>query len=143
MEISTWKISVSFQIYSKLKTRILGINISTMPKWCVHAKSLQSCLTLCDPLDCSLPGCTVCGILQTRTLEQVVISSSRGFYQPRDWTHTSFVSCIGRQVLYLKCYLESQLKTTQPPKPKKHTALTFFSSPASTYGASVWLPTWH
>ena len=44
---------------------------------CVNA---QSCLILCDPLDCSLPGSSVYGILQARTLEWVVISSSRGFY---------------------------------------------------------------
>ena len=30
---------------------------------CVHAKPLQSCLTLCDSLDGSPPGCSVCGIL--------------------------------------------------------------------------------
>ena len=41
------------------------------------AKSLQSCPTLCDPMDCSLPGFSVHGILQARTLEWVAISSSR------------------------------------------------------------------
>ena len=35
----------------------------------VHAKSLQSCLTLCDPMDCSPPGSSVHGILQVRILE--------------------------------------------------------------------------
>ena len=39
-------------------------------------KSLQSCLTLCDPMDCSLPGCSIHGILQARTLEWVAISFS-------------------------------------------------------------------
>ena len=39
------------------------------------AKSLQSCLTLCDPIDCSLPGSPIHGILQARTLEWVAISS--------------------------------------------------------------------
>ena len=38
------------------------------------AKSLQSCPTLCDPMDCSLPGFSVHGILQARTLERVAIS---------------------------------------------------------------------
>ena len=38
------------------------------------AKSLQSCLTLCDPIDCSPPGSPVPGILQARTLEWVAIS---------------------------------------------------------------------
>ena len=40
------------------------------------AKSLQSCLTLCDPIDGSPPGSSVHGILQARTLEWVAISSS-------------------------------------------------------------------
>ena len=40
------------------------------------AKSLQSCLTLCDPIDGSPPGSPVPGILQARTLEWVTISFS-------------------------------------------------------------------
>ena len=40
------------------------------------AKSLQSCPTLCDPIDSSLPGFPVPGILQARTLEWVAISFS-------------------------------------------------------------------
>ena len=41
------------------------------------AKSLQSCLTLCDPIDGSPPGSTVPGILQARTLEWVAIPAKR------------------------------------------------------------------
>uniref|UniRef100_A0A8C6E430 Cytochrome c oxidase subunit 5A, mitochondrial n=1 Tax=Moschus moschiferus TaxID=68415 RepID=A0A8C6E430_MOSMO len=44
----------------------------------------QSCPTLCDPVDCSLPGFSVHGILQARILEWVTISFSRGSSQPRD-----------------------------------------------------------
>ena len=43
------------------------------------AKSLQSCLTLCDPIDCSPPGSSVPGILQARTLEWVAISFSNAW----------------------------------------------------------------
>ena len=43
----------------------------------MHAKSLQSCLTLCNPMDCSLPGSSVHGILQERILEWIAISSSK------------------------------------------------------------------
>ena len=43
----------------------------------VHAKSLQSCLTLCDPMDCSPPGSSVHGIFQGRILEWVPMPSSR------------------------------------------------------------------
>ena len=48
------------------------------------AKSLQSCLILSDPMDCSLPGSSVHGILQARILEWVAMPSSRGSSQPRD-----------------------------------------------------------
>ena len=46
----------------------------------------QSCLTLCDPMDCSLPGSSAHGILEARILEWVARSSSRGSSQPRDRT---------------------------------------------------------
>ena len=46
------------------------------------------------------PGSSVHGILQARTLQWVAMPSSRGSSQPRDQTHISCVSCIGRQVLY-------------------------------------------
>ena len=47
------------------------------PHAAAAAKSLQSCPTLCDPMDCSLPGFSVHGILQARTLEWVAISFSK------------------------------------------------------------------
>ena len=47
---------------------------------CVCAKSLQSCPTLCDPVDYSLPGSSVLGILQARILEGVAMLSSRGIF---------------------------------------------------------------
>ena len=50
----------------------------------VHAKSLQSYLTFCDPMDHSPPGFSVHGISQTRILEWVAIPFSRGSSQPRD-----------------------------------------------------------
>ena len=49
----------------------------------------QSCPTLCDPIDCSLPGSSVHGIFQARVLEWVAISFSRRVSQPRDWTRVS------------------------------------------------------
>ena len=64
------------------------------------AQPLQSCPTLCDPMDCSPPGSSVHGILQARILEWVTISSSRASSLPRDRTQVSCVSWIGRQVLY-------------------------------------------
>ena len=67
---------------------------------CMHAKLLQSCPTLCDPMDCSLPGSSVHGISQARILEWVAIPSFGESFQPRDRTCISFVSFICRQVLY-------------------------------------------
>ena len=49
----------------------------------------QSCPTLCDPMDCHLPGSSVHGIFQARALEWVAISFSRGSSQPRDQTRVS------------------------------------------------------
>ena len=61
------------------------------------AKLLQSCPTLCDPMDYSLPGSSVHGILQARILEWVAVPSSRGSSGPRDRTHVSSSSCmVGR-----------------------------------------------
>ena len=48
------------------------------------AKTLQSCPTLCDPIDGSPPGSPVPGVLQARTLEWVAMPFSRGSSQPRD-----------------------------------------------------------
>ena len=67
---------------------------------CVHTKSLQLCLTLCNPMDCSPSGSSIHGILQARILEWVAMHSSRGSCQPRDHTHVSYIPCIGRRVLY-------------------------------------------
>ena len=47
---------------------------------CIHAKSLQSCLTLRDSMDCSLPGSSVLGILQARLLEWVAMPLFQGIF---------------------------------------------------------------
>ena len=65
----------------------------TYTYWCVLcAKLLQSCLTLCNPVDCSPPGSSVHRILQARILEWVLIPFSRGFSQPKDQTWISRIS---------------------------------------------------
>ena len=68
--------------------------------WPVPAQSLQSCLTLCDPVDCSPPASSVHGILQARILEWVAVPSSRGSSPCRDQTRVSYIFCIDRRVLY-------------------------------------------
>ena len=54
----------------------------------MRAKLIQLCPTLCKPMDCSLPGSSVHGILQARILEWVAVPSSRGSSQPRDQTYS-------------------------------------------------------
>ena len=65
----------------------------------VCPKSLQSCLTFCDSMDCSQPGSSVHGILQARILEWVAMPSPRGSSPPKDKTHISCGSSIGRGIL--------------------------------------------
>ena len=67
---------------------------------CMHAKSLQSCLTLCNYMDYSPPDSSVHRIPPARTLEWVTMPFSRGSSHPKDQICISFVSCIGRWVLY-------------------------------------------
>ena len=69
---------------------------SVMP---VCAKSLQSYLIFCDPMECSLPCSSIHGILQIRILEWVSISFSRGSSCPRDGTRVSCVFCISKRIL--------------------------------------------
>ena len=68
--LSNWTITTNIHIYA-----YIYIHRYTY----VHAKSLQSCLTLCDPINGSLPGSAVPGILQARTLEWVAISFSNAW----------------------------------------------------------------
>ena len=64
------------------------------------AQSFWYCLTLCDSMDYSPPGPSVHGIPQARILEWVAMPSFRGSSQPRDRSHVSYVSCIGRWVFF-------------------------------------------
>ena len=64
------------------------ISFHVLSLWCVcaHAMSLQSCPTLCEPMDHSPSGSSVCGILQARILEWVATPSSRRSSWSRDPT---------------------------------------------------------
>ena len=70
---------------------------------CLCAEPIQSCLTLYDPVDYRLAGCSVRGILQARILEWVSMPSSRGSSPPMD---PICVSC--------DSYVEGGLFTTEP-----------------------------
>ena len=73
--------------------------------------SFQSCLTLCDPIDCSLPGSSVQGILQARILGWVVIPFSKGSSWPREWTQ---VSCIASRFFTVWATRKSPCASPQP-----------------------------
>ena len=75
----------------------------------------QLCLTLCDSVDCSSPGFSTHGILQTRLLEWVAISFSRGSSRPRDQTRVSF------------CLLHWQVGSLPLAPPKKPSAFLHFT----------------
>ena len=68
---------------------------TTYPPWKGAPRAnevTQSCLTLCDPVDCGLPGSSIHGIFQTRVLVWVVIYFSRGSSRPRDRTWVSHIA---------------------------------------------------
>ena len=71
--------------------------------------------TLCDPVDCSLPGSSICGALQARILEWVAISFSRGSSRPRDRTQVSLIAgrrftlWATRALIYNICFSLSDL----------------------------------
>ena len=82
------KLSRSFR-----KTEITNIENREIKLFCCGGCLVtKSCLTLCDPMDCSLPGSSVHGISQARILEFVAISYSRGHSQLRNQTHVSHKS---------------------------------------------------
>ena len=88
----------------------------------VKAKVLvtQSCLTLCDAVDCSSPGTSVHEISQARTLEWVVMPFSRGSHQPRNQT---LVSCTAGRFFTIWANREAHKSLTHQPNnwqlPKK------------------------
>ena len=73
----------------------------------VCAKLLQSCPTLCDPVDCSPPGSSVHRILRARILDWVDMPSSKKYSWPRNWNHIScrvFTTEPLRKHLYIHIY---------------------------------------
>ena len=78
--------SSKVRMFNKLLTYFKSIKLSfhVFKIYVEEVLVTQSCLTLCDPKDCSLPNSPVHGILQARILEWVAIPFSRGSSQPRD-----------------------------------------------------------
>ena len=106
----SFSISLSNEYSGLISFRIDWLElIATPAAAAAAAKSLQSCPTLCDPVDGSPPGSPVPGILKARSLEWVAISFSRGSSRPRDGPCLSYISFIatGRRVLCHQCHLGS------------------------------------
>ena len=103
------QMSRKFHLFSKLQCAWAPATSGTIGSFSYKVKVLdaQSYLTLCEPMDCSPRGFSVCGILQGRVLEWVAISFSRRSSWPRDQT---CISCIAGRFLL------------EPPgKPHSHT----------------------
>ena len=97
-ETQVWSLGWEDPLEKRMATHsnILGWRIP----WTVHAKSLQSCPTLCNPMDFTWPW----------ILDWVAFPFSRGSSQPRGWTQVSciagsfFTSCATREALYIINY---------------------------------------
>ena len=79
---------------SLMSSAVGGGFFTTSTTWDIKSESevAQSCLTLCNPMDCSLPGSSVYGIFQARVLEWVAISFFGGSSWPMDRTLVSQIS---------------------------------------------------
>ena len=78
-----------------LPVSVISLLIGIVVNGCIHyseSEVAQSCPTLCNPVDCSLPDSSLHGILQARILEWVAISFSSGSSQPRDRTQVSHIA---------------------------------------------------
>ena len=87
----------------RFNLRILLNTVFQKATMCVGA---QSCLNLCNPINCSPPDSSVRGIFQSRILKWVAISFSRGFFWPRDRTP---VSCIAGRFFTIWATREKRL----------------------------------
>ena len=106
----------------------IGLTVGTFCSvylfWLVTSEVTQSCPTLCDPMDCSLPGSSVHGIFQARVLEWAAISFSRGSSQHRDWTWVSRI--VSRRFYPLSHQGSPYLFWGRSNKPRHHSLVAFW-----------------
>jgi len=122
-------------------TKIVGKNRNLTQLFIFHfwyVLVAQSCLTLCHPMDCSLPGSSVHGILQARILECVAIPFSRDSFLPRDWIQFSYIS--GRFFTMWAPFFDMHIfyhyfgsKTTTKRLKEKRTNFVHFLCPAFSF----------
>ena len=92
---------------------------------CARALSHQSCPSLCNPMDYSPPGSSVHGILQTRILEWVAMSSSGWSCRTRNWTCVPRIFCIAGGFFTAQLQGKPPWSPSHihfPGKPKSHIA---------------------
>ena len=77
-----------------MTTIVSSVYVCAHARTCACVHSLQLYPTLCNPMDCTLPGSSVHRVLQARILEWVAIPSSRGSSPSRDQARVSYISCI-------------------------------------------------
>ena len=91
------------------------LNIDTVILFCILPINVYVCVRnhaqlFATPLcNCNSPGSSVLGIFQAKILKWVAISYSRGSFQPRNQTHLSWVSCLGRRILYHHATQQAQI----------------------------------
>ena len=68
---------------------VLEVEEGKLKLYAIESEVARLCPTLCDPMDCSLPGSSVHRIFQARVLDWVAIAFSRGSSPPRDRTQVS------------------------------------------------------
>ena len=124
------------------------LNLSNSLSESVRVKGTQSCPTLYNLIDCSLPDSSVHGILQARTLEWLANHFSRGSFWSRDWTRVShivgrfFTGCATREappILYMSTNaldLTTTVTRLQPP----NWLLWLETCPSPTHRLSIYSP---
>ena len=102
--------------------------------------SRSSCLTLCDPMDCSLPGSLVHGIFQAWILEWVAIAFSSGSSWPRDRTRVSHIvgRCFTLWATREATNLDSILKSRDITLPTKVHLVKAMVFPVVKYACESW-----
>ena len=106
-----YQVHMSNTVWKKQTNKIIIKELDIYPlnflDWYLSISLVHACMCSCSvvsnslwPMDCSPPGSSVHRILQARRLEWVAMYYSRGSFWPMDHTHVSWISCIGRHVLY-------------------------------------------
>ena len=105
---------------------LVGLSASSLES--VKVLVTQFCLTLYNPIDCSLPGSSIYGILQARILEWIAIPFSRGSSRPRDqtWVYCCLQSSVQFSSVTQSCLtLCNPMNRSMPGLPVHHQLLEF------------------